>query len=187
MPTKIMIGIPSGGMVHAKTARTLVSLAQLFPTALFHFRHGNFSFENREKLADSAVENKCTHLFLVDADMDFPADVLTSLLELNKDIVGTHYNFRFLPLESTVRDIEGNPLLQVPSVPFQCSSVGSGCVLIKTNVFKAIEKPFYTWERDAEGTISATEDVLLCEKARGKGFEVWCAPLPVKHLGEYAF
>ncbi len=191
MDTKILIGIPSGETVKAKTARTLVGLAKLPLDTIFCFRHGNFSFENREKLADAAIEQNCTHLFLVDNDMDFEPFVLTSLLEMDKDIAGASYNYRYLPLETTVRLLDANggaKIGRLPVDPFECYSVPSGCTLIKTEVFKSLAKPYYTWTQDEQGTISATEDVLFCEKARAKGYKVWCHPsLGVKHIGEYAY
>lgn len=190
MDTKIMVGIPSNGTIKAQTTRTLLGIAQLPIETLFHFRHGNFSFENREKLADSALEHGCSHLFLVDADMSFEPKVLLDLIALNKDIVGVNYNYRYLPLESTVRLIkDGQPMTgEIPTEPFECYSVGSGCTLIHTQVFKQLKKPYYTWQQDEQGTISATEDVLFCEKAREHAFSVWCDPRhKVSHHGDYAY
>ena len=186
MDTKIMVGVPSGGTIKAKTATTLVGLAQL-PNTIFHFRHGNFSFENREKLADAAVQLNCSHLFLVDGDMSFDPHVLTQLLALDKDIVGANYHYRYLPLENTVR-LLGSMTGELPKEPFQCYSVPSGCTLIKTKVFRTLQKPYYTWEQDQQGNISATEDVLFCERANQAGFEVWCDPtLSVQHIGDFLY
>ncbi len=188
--SKICIGVPNGGTVKAKTAYTLMSIKsehELFPV----FSTGSYIAENRERIVDIAISQMCSHLFFVDADMSFPSDTLNKLLDLDKDIVGGMYNYRKLPLQTTVKfigkdgtSVEG----EVPREPFKVAAIGAGCLLIKMNVFSQLKKPCFQVEQIESGEIVCTTDVAFCEKAKDAGYDIWCDPsLAVKHIGDHEF
>lgn len=54
---------------------------------------------------------------------------------------------------------------------FRC---GSSCVLIKREVFEKLEKPYYQFMYNEDGTQhTRSEDIGFCDHAREAGFELW--------------
>lgn len=191
--TKICLGIPTGGTMKAKTAYSLIKTVTNFPEKILPvFQYGNFTFENKERIVDIARELLCSHIFFVDCDMSFESDTLSRLLAHDKDIVGVNYHYRYEPKELVTRffDKDGGPTgkAEIPKELFEAYSIGAGCLLVKTDVFRNMERPYFPIERDEKGVISCTEDVGFCEKARKSGFTVWCDPsISVGHIGDYQF
>ena len=181
----ILIGVPCGENVKARTA-----------FSLFNLRGGpSLSMEigadiayNRNKLVMQALKGDYTHIFFVDSDMVFEKDTIEKMRAQNKDIVGLAANRRKLPLESVVKplhkDDENKPL---PTVVFEAASCGTGVMLIKTDVFRKIPAPWFDFEYDEKGD-RVGEDVGFCRKAREAGYKIWVDPtIPVRHVGEYLY
>lgn len=134
---------------------------------------------NREVIAETAIERGCTHLLFIDNDMVFPNDALPTLLRHNKDIIGANYNMRRLPLQSTVKG-QGEGLQKV-------EAVATGFMLIKTDVFTKIPKPWFHVGQLAGGGIEG-HDYRFCRLAQEAGYEVWCDfSVPMKHVGDYLY
>jgi hypothetical protein len=114
---------------------------------------------------------KATHLMFFDTDMIFPADALTRLLPHNKDIVGATYSKRMPPFHPLAVNEEGQQANFVKGL-HRVKSMPTGCLLISTNVFNKLSKPYFNLV--AEGDQLRGEDYYFCEKARAAGFEIWC-------------
>jgi GT2 family glycosyltransferase len=139
---------------------------------------GCYVHHNRDVLVRQALENNCTHLLQVDTDMMFGHDAIKRLLAHDLDIVGARYNKRVLidgqPQPTVKQDIK--ELSEVPFVP-------TGFLLVKTDVFKKIGKPWFSFNDGAE-----SEDVYFCDKAIKHGYKVYCDPtIQVGHLGTAVF
>lgn len=192
--TKIAIGVPSTGTVQAKMMLSLVEtlFATPHPVHLIA-QEGCYVHENREKIVEEAQRADCSHVFFMDSDMLFTGDVLGKLLALNKPIVGAAYNYRRLPLETTVKiagtdgKLRAVPSDEIPTAPFPCYAVGTGLMLVQMEVFTKVPRPWFFFAHDGEGLVTG-EDVWFCERARAAGLEVWADPtLRVRHLGQYAY
>jgi GT2 family glycosyltransferase len=120
--------------------------------------------------------------------MCFSWQVLERLLSHNKDIVGANYNRRSYPSQSLTlfKCLAGTYYnKELPKTLFECDAIGTGCLLIKADVFKKISKPWFFY--GAEDRMIG-EDIYFCEKAKEAGFKIWCDPnLEVGHLGEYIY
>jgi hypothetical protein len=135
----------------------------------------------REMLAGKALEWGADYLFMIDDDMMAPADLFYRLVKHDVDIVAPlaftrnppHRPVMFSTVEGfdpvTKRQYYVNN--QVKNYPrnklVECDAVGFGSVLIKTDVFKKIEKPWFF------GMPQTGEDVTLCVKAKKEGFRVF--------------
>jgi hypothetical protein len=51
----------------------------------------------------------------------------------------------------------------------ECDAVGFGCVLIRREVFEAIQYPYF----EADPETGGAEDFDFCEKARAAGYKIW--------------
>jgi GT2 family glycosyltransferase len=186
MGTKVLIGIPTAGTLQAKTARSLMSIMKTPVEIIPYFIHGSYIAVNREKIAQFALKMNCTHVLFVDCDMEFTQDLLSRLLEHDKDIIGVLYNYRgILPLQEVTKFFDEE---RETDTIFKVAGLGTGCCLVKTSVFEKIEPPYFPMEWDKNGDVYLTEDIGFCEKARENGFDVWVDPvLKVNHIGDYLY
>lgn len=176
---KILVGIPCGEDIRAKMA---FSLLQLKGDHTVTMQIGCDVAHNRNKLVAQAEDYD--YLMMIDSDMKFNPDTLERMIAHDKDILGLACNHRQLPLESVVKPlIEGQTTL--PTELFEAESVGTGVILIKTEVFNKIDAPWFEFTYDGE---RIGEDVNFCRKARAAGYKIWVDPtIPVKHLGSYEY
>ena len=172
--TKLGIGMPTGGLVQAQTAFSLITAMQFVevPMQLF-LGIGCYVHHNRDTIVRQALESGCSHLLMVDTDMVFNHDLINKLIALDKDVVGIKCNKRIFPL---------TPLVDVTELS-EVSFVGTGIILIDMEVFKKMEKPYFSFDSEAE-----SEDKYFCNKVIKNGFKVWCDPtIQVGHLGTHIF
>ena len=182
----ILIGVPCSETIKSRTAFSLFYLAS--SETLLVIQRGCEVAENRNKLAQRALDKGYSHLLFVDSDMAFEPDTLNRMLAHEKDILGLAANHRKLPLESVVKPLNESDLNQpLPTELFESQSVGTGVMLIKTEVFKKIPKPWFQFTYENGKRIEG-EDVRFCRLAREQGYSIWVDPtIPVSHLGEYAY
>jgi len=135
----------------------------------------------REMLADVALQYHCDYLFMVDDDMMAPMDLFYRLVKHDVDIVAPLAFTRNPPhrpvmfsvvdgfdpvlrrqyyINNTVHNYPRNKLVE-------CDAVGFGAALIKTDVFRAMKKPWFM------GTMGCGEDVHFCVQAKKLGFHVF--------------
>lgn len=188
--TKIAIGMVCLGSVKTRTVRDLCALLKTFPYEYeLIFKEGGALHSNREQMAQMAIDTGCTHLLFIDSDMAFERDAVNHLLARDKDIIGAHYNHRRFPLQTTVLEFEENRNKRetLPAL-HKVEGMGTGFLLIKTEVFKKMPHPWFFWEIDEKGMTTMGEDFWFCKKAREAGFDVWVDLLvPIKHIGNNLF
>ena len=189
---KVLLGLPCSGVVHMKTMVSVVhnllrnvEILDFLPVA------GALGPENRNALAQEAVDGDYTHLWLVDADMRFHEDALARLLAHEADVVGCAYNRRGLPIETTVRIEDEHGVVGIPTGPlptelFACYAIGSGCQLIATSALRQIAKPWFCTAY--VGELFMDDAVWFGRGTRQAGLQTLCDPtIECKHLGEYEY
>lgn len=188
----ITIGIPNVGGIKSEAVMSLI------PNIFLAYNKSGYTMRfnlicpkttlmthNRSACAESAILTNSDYLFFVDSDMDFPDDALVKLIELNKDIVGAMYNSRRLPAEPILRLPPGTV---IPKVPFRLDILTTGLLLVKTNVFRTLPKPWFAFTFQEGTNAHDGEDVYFCEKAKQGGFDIWCDPtIHVGHIGEFTY
>jgi GT2 family glycosyltransferase len=196
---KIVVGLPSCGLVRVET---VVSLSNMLANSQVAYQlyapMSCYIHMNREETVKKALADEADYILFVDADMEFPYDALTKLLTMDKDIASVTYNFRELPKRSIVKldekydsdyavddSVTERPIpLNKINNPFRCASAGTGLMLIKVDVFRKMQRPwfFFTPETDTQG--AGGEDVWFCDRAREYGYEIWIDPsIQVDHIG----
>lgn len=135
----------------------------------------------REEMAKAALEKDCDYLFMIDDDMIAPDDLFERLYADDKDIVAPLAFTRNFPHKPVMYScIEGwDPVIQrehftnfaVMKYPkdrlVQCDAVGFGAVLIKTEVLKKMERPWFM------NPYKTGEDINFCYQARKVGAQTW--------------
>ncbi len=180
----ILIGMPCGNTISSKTAFALFQLAG--PDVRLQMKMSIDVADNRNVLCQYALDKGFSHIFMVDADVTFNGDVIHKMLARNKDILGLAYNHRRLPLESVVSPLnEEDKNKPIPTDLFEANWVGTGGMLIKTNVLEKVPKPWFEFTYEPE---RVSEDVNFCRRARKAGYSIFVDPtIPVRHIGEYLF
>lgn len=144
----------------------------------------------REQIVDAvlAAEDPFDHLLFVDDDMLLPPTALAQLLVHGKQFVGALCYQRNPPHTACAydwhEDLEGH--VTIGSMAHgaglrRVDAIGFGCVLIATDLLRALPKPRFQY---TVGKGGMGEDIGFCRAARLAGHEVWCdTDLVVPHLG----
>jgi hypothetical protein len=179
MEKKILIGLSTGEFIRrAEFLPSFISLER--PENCFTATvHGQSPARARNMLIDQAIEHKCTHILLIDDDMIPPRDALVKLLAHDKDIITALYLLRSFPHRPAIFDkAYSNGKCKFFSLTPELSGLvqvvncGLGCVLINTDVFLELDKPYVRL-----GELEQDEwcdDVGFFNRCRNAGFEIWC-------------
>lgn len=190
---KVTLAVPSNRNIQPQTAQCLLELVAKggYEFHILVASEGYTIAENRNYIAVQAVNAGSEYLLSIDDDMTFEVDVLEKLLAVDKPIVGVAYHPRsetgqitkYLD-ETHAVALEHNDDPKYKQ-PFQCYATGTGIILIKTAIFKEIERPWFDFEWYPTGQCKTGEDWFFCIKAGKAGFETWCNPtIKVGHLGD---
>lgn len=194
---KIAIAVPTNRGIKAKTLKSLMELDCPHEKHIIVAMEGYTTAENRIYTAIQSLKNGCTHLFTVDDDMIFPPETLTKMLSHNKDIVGVVAHSRALPPLPVVEFLDDSELStadkllgrrEIPTELFEAKAVGGGVLLIKTDVFNKIEKPWFGYETYDFGMTKMGEDSWFCNQASKAGFKIYVDPtITIGHIGDYIY
>ena len=128
---KVGIILPSRGLLFSRTAEEIHANHQTVPSKFF-FAHKRplpqcFEEPTLQALADETI----THLFYVEEDMALPGIILKQMLNLDTDVVTCDY--------PVTKDGKG----AVFSVGGEVIYCGTGCLLVKREVFDRIALPYF--------------------------------------------
>jgi hypothetical protein len=178
--TGICIGVPHAG--RALTIEWVFALlAQTFPIGMrreYDSIKGEAVAVARNSIAEMALLNNCKYLWFVDDDTIPPVDACRNLiyqLEQADDkvmAIGGIYTTKTEPSEPLIfmRLGDGPYWKWKVGEIFPCLVIGAGCMLIKTEVFQYLEKP---WFKTTEGFCKdETEDAYFCQKVNDAGFVI---------------
>ena len=161
---------------------------------------GTLLSSQRQDLARDAVEADCTHTFWLDSDMRFPKDALIRLLDRDEPIVCANYAKRRFPTEpiAVKKNVPGEDAQKINRVYTEEDSTGlvevdycgMGVMLVKAEVYKKMEFPWFAipWVPAAEDYIG--EDVWFCRRAAENGFKTLIdqdLSKEVHHIGTFEY
>ena len=197
-PIKLAILVPTRDTVHSQFAYCLAQLIKTtsevgIDTYLF-FDSSTILLNQREKLIENAKDIKCDYVLWLDSDMMFPSTTALRLLAHNKDIVACNYMKRSKPLKTVAYTDLRNWDSWLPLEPkddlIKVEGVGMGCMLMKTEIFNSLQKPYFEFTYKGDTQDWYGEDFMLLTKLRLNQFNVYIdtiLSMDIKHLGIYAF
>lgn len=193
---KVMVAVPCGEQVAEGFALDL-ALMMAYTTFVkptmevgLYFLKGTYLPRARAALVEKALERNDTHMLWLDSDMRFPKDTLLRLLAHERPIVGANYATRQAPILPTMRDMERSYLFDGSEHLLPVHSMGMGCLLTATDVFRQMDKPYFAIGYNKEQDDYAGEDAFFAMKAQKAGFQVLMdTPLSeaVRHVGTMEF
>lgn len=194
---KLSILVPTRDMVHTHFAFSLSQLykttSEVIDTYLF-FDSSSILLNQREKLIEEAKLINSDYVLWLDSDMVLPSTAAIRLLEHNQDIVGCNYLKRTKPLKpvayKNIEDWDSFLPLTIEENLVEVEGVGMGCILIKTEIFNKIKKPYFEFTYNEKSDDWLGEDFNLLKKLREVGYKVYIDTLlssEIKHMGLYAY
>lgn len=193
-PAKVLIAVPCQDQVSAMFAYDLRVL-ELPPGTEIHcvFHRGTLIADQRQKLAEIALEQECSHILWLDSDMRFPKDTLKRLLAHDKDVVAANYVTRRHPTKPVamiaLSETERVDCFTLPDSEGleAVAHVGMGVMLTKTSVFTKYPKPWFYIEYNPLKGNYAGEDVFFCRCCEHLKIPIYVdhdLSKQVKHCGE---
>jgi len=152
----------------------------------------------RNEAAGLAIANGASHVLFLDADMQWPKDVLMQMLRHHdQGIVSGLYHLKSWPhWPVALKRPRVNPTTNVVDYDYDkelhdgadlvpVSLIGMGCTLVPTAVLREIEWPWFEYQTDGEGRTTVTEDVAFCQRAAAVGCPIWLDPsVKCGHIGQ---
>lgn len=201
---KILVSIPSMGNPSFKTLQSLIQLAQTSKYHLvFQFIEGTILSKARNRAVIEAISHNCTHILFIDDDMTFLPDAVERLVEQDKDIIGALCFGRTDNPYPIAKKIIKNEIVDYtwPAVSTwkettEVDGTGTGFLLIKTDVFKRIQPPFFAFRPASEFGLKElpfpddeiSEDTHFMLKAKMAGYQIWVDPtIIIGHHGQKVY
>lgn len=150
--------------------------------------HGQSPARGRNMIIEQALKHNATHIMFFDDDVAFAPHTLKKLLARDKDIVSGLYLMRshpHKPIMFSQANDDGKchhyPLKDEDKGLVEIVACGLGACLIKTDVFRALEKPYVRLgELEKDGWC---DDLGLWKRTREAGFKLYCdLDVPIGHM-----
>lgn len=191
----VLIACPRHGDVRGKFSESLGNLmfwvaVKGWTANLFMPNSTNLP-ESRTKAVQRAIGEGADYILWLDTDMSFPPDALVRLHRHGLDIVGCNYSRKSAGLRPTAykADLSG-PMPQGAGIE-EAAVVGFGVLLMRTEVFKSIRKPWFMLQPIPPAyDETLTDDVYMCQKLRDEGHKIYVdhdLSREVEHIGEFAY
>lgn len=177
---KIFIAVPTFENIYPDTFKSLWGLERGGHWLVFDFVRGYDCATARNRIAQQTLDEKVDYVLMVDNDVVLPHDALINLLDDPKDVCLGYYKHRGKGKqfdnktcvcrlgEYNFTDMytaqELDALKKQGQYKVQIHGGGMGCALIKADVFRRTEYPWYDWVnyKDKHGLLS--EDLYFCKK-----------------------
>mgnify|MGYP001561469296 CR=1 FL=1 len=159
-------------------------------------RNESLVHRGRMEMVATFLRTKHSHLFWVDADIEFKPEHVAALWNLQTDIAVGLYSMKRpdMPL-SAWKDGKLVRIENCPKEPFEVEFAGTGFMLISRKVIETLAEKVPSWE-GANGPVPAlfmtpihngcleSEDYYFCRIAREAGFKVIADPsIKLGHWG----
>lgn len=173
----VLIAVPTNKYIEPETFKSIYDLTcpAGFKTH-FAYAYGYQIDEIRNLIADWSKDYD--YLLCVDSDIIMPNNTLIKMLNADKDIISGLYRKKTKNIQYEVSYYDESKQIQ------KVDWVGFGCILIKSDVIKTIDYPYFYYQSALSDNERITEDVYFCNKARSYGYDVWIDPsIRLTHKG----
>lgn len=190
---KLLIAIPCMDFVHVEFMKSLLGLTNKLKDDHVPFEVGILSgtlvYRARDNLACKAINEWFTHVLWLDSDMIFQPTVFEDLYDAGKQFVTGIYHARRPGFSSCIfkQCYDLNKIERFTEYPkdvFEIGGCGFGCVLIETQLHKAVQMAYKTSFTPLK---DFGEDIAFCNRAHELGFKMYCEPtVRCGHIGHNA-
>ena len=195
--SRILIAIPTFENIFPDTSQSGWDLDVSGHTADFRYVRGYDCATARNHIVQMAIDGNYDYVFMVDNDVVLPKDALQNLLDEPVDVCLGYYAHRgadnlysgrqnvckYLnelgfpwfnyPSESEYTAAELKKLKDKGEKKIRIHGGGMGCALIKVELLKTLEYPWYDWVNYADRHGMLSEDLYFCEKCKMANIPVY--------------
>lgn len=189
---KVAIGLPSGDLLHADFALSLVnlcihSISRGVHVAIINQKSSVVEI-SRNQIVQEAEKVGADYLLWLDSDMVFPAQTLQRLLSHQKDIVCVDAVRRREPITQVLTGMDNKPLQHKKDPDAKDPLVevkGGTCAvqLIKMDVYAKLPQPHFLVTYNEKNGQFLGEDYYFSNKARTAGFKILCDAYLSAYIG----
>ena len=188
---RLLIAVPAHDYMHIDFVNSLLGLCRKLDEEGTEYdvriHGGTLVYCARDALAQAAMDGGYTDVLWLDADMVFQDTLIEDLQFSGKAFVSGIAHGRRPPHQSCLFS-EVYPQIrrftEYPSDTFKVAGCGFGCVLMKTDILRAI------WDRHGTcffPTRELGEDLAFCQRATEGGYEIYAEPsVRLGHIGHIA-
>jgi hypothetical protein len=196
--SSVSILVPTKDTVYSHFSYSLSNMIKLttqmgIETHLF-FDSSTILINQRERLINQAIEVGSEWVFWLDSDMMFPPTVLMRLLSHNQNLVGCNYMKRSYPFKTVAftntSDWENWIPIEYSNDLVDAEAAGMGCVLMKTELFKQLEQPYFEYTYQPKTNDWGGEDFTLFKKFNKLGHTLKIdmnLSNEIYHIGTFAY
>jgi glycosyltransferase involved in cell wall biosynthesis len=189
--SRILIAVPTYESIFPDTYQSIWNLDRGEHTAGFEFVRGYDCATARNRIASKALEGDWDYVLMVDNDVVLPKDALVNLMEDPVDVCLGYYAHRgednlysgrvsickyldelgfphwCYPPESEYTAAEMSELKAKGTKKLRIHGGGMGCALIRTELFRKLDYPWFDWVNYEDRSIGMlSEDLYFCEKCK---------------------
>lgn len=186
---KVLIGVPTQEYARRADFYDYFNTLEKPFNTIVMFCHDRSPAHSRNLIIEQGLTHNCTHVLFIDDDMAFRPNALNQLLEHDVNIVSGLYlrrDYPHQPLIFDYADDEGKCLYSYldddVSRLKEVVAAGLGFCLVRTEVFKVIDKPWIRLgELDSE---QWCDDIGFFSRVRKAGFKSFCdMECRIGHIG----
>lgn len=200
---KLLMAIPSGDTWMAAFGVSVAGIVSKFMTYKVLPNVGKQSLEvynirtsllvtSREAIIEEAFKRDCTHILMLDSDMQFPNDSIHRLFKCNRDFVGANYARKCIPSTPVAATLGGDVCYTDSNMEGvqEVKHTGLGLCLLRVDAIRDIKPPFFQvgWNEEMQAYVG--EDVYFSEKLREHGISTYVdhsLSQLVGHIGSFRF
>jgi hypothetical protein len=147
--------------------------------------------QNRQTMAQVALQGGASHIMFVDTDMIFPMNTLERLLKARKAFVAANCTTRAEPCVTVAHTLQGERLRSIGVAGLErVQHVGLAVALIRREVFEKTVPPHFLMDWIPQIKAYCGEDTYFCQKIQAAGFDCWVdhdLSHEVYHIGDREF
>lgn len=170
---KICLAIPNTGVVQSELA------LYLFKAAHFGLVHDLFMPQEkphdvaRNVIVHHFLGTDCTHLLMIDSDV-IPPDNITRMVghDICSAWVNAYKDGHLMPVAMDRVKDGWKQRQTLGAGPNEVDAVGTGCIMVRREVFEKMPAPWFEFIKDERGMLKAGEDFSFCQKAKELGFSI---------------
>ena len=178
---RVLIGVPLRETMRPEVCKAIFDLDFGDDEADLEFMKGYRIDDERNWIAQIALDRGYDKLLMLDSDIIIPKDGYLKLSEPREPIVLGFYPRKNRPGESVIFTMgladfnDENRILysQLGTMPkrIPIKGGGMGCCLVDTDIFRQIEQPWFQTVWYGNGT-GLSEDLYFCQKLRSSGITI---------------
>ena len=194
---KILIAVPTFETIYPDTYKSIWDLDKGGHECLFESIRGYDVATARNRIAQTALDLETDYVLMVDNDVTLPKDALTLLLDDAEEVNLGYYPHRnndnryngrtcicmlkdpegkeyyHFPLESEYTSAEMAGMKNDGLKKIEVHGGGMGCALIRTEVFRKMEYPWYDWVNYGDANRGMlSEDLYFCVLCRNSSIKI---------------